>query len=93
MSKVIAMTVSMPPGLKAMVDERIASGEYTCVSEYIRELIRRDQPTRRKARAAPPPKVTSEQDAAEKAKRSQESFDRFYREVFSLDTDQDELGL
>lgn len=41
------MNISLPDPLKAFVDAQIAAGRYGSVSEYIRELIRKDE--RRKA--------------------------------------------
>ena len=37
------MNVSLPGPLKAFVDEQVAGGAYGTSSEYVRELIRRDQ--------------------------------------------------
>lgn len=37
------MNISLPQSLKAYVDERVASAGYGTSSEYVRELIRRDQ--------------------------------------------------
>ncbi len=37
------MNVSLPRGMKAFIDERLAGDEYGTVSEYVRELIRADQ--------------------------------------------------
>ena len=37
------MNVSLPDALKAFVDERVSGGGYGTNSEYVRELIRRDQ--------------------------------------------------
>ncbi len=37
------MNVSLPDGLKAFVDEQVAEQHYGSTSEYIRDLIRRDQ--------------------------------------------------
>jgi antitoxin ParD1/3/4 len=42
------MNISLPDPLKQFVDAQIASGRYSSVSEYIRELIRQDET--RKAR-------------------------------------------
>jgi antitoxin ParD1/3/4 len=41
------MNVSLPENLKTYVEERVASGDYGTVSEYLREFIREDK--RRKA--------------------------------------------
>lgn len=41
------MNISLPEPLKQFVDEQMAGGRYSSVSEYIRELIRADE--RRKA--------------------------------------------
>lgn len=37
------MNVSLPEEMKAYVDRRVAAGSYQSSSEYVRELIRRDQ--------------------------------------------------
>ena len=37
------MNISLPESLKAFVDGRIEDGSYGTSSEYLRELIRRDQ--------------------------------------------------
>ena len=38
-----SMNVSLPEPLKRFVDGQIASGRYSSVSEYVRELIREDE--------------------------------------------------
>lgn len=43
------MNISLPEPLKHFVDGQIASGRYSSVSEYVRELIRDDE--KRKATA------------------------------------------
>jgi antitoxin ParD1/3/4 len=37
------MNVSLPDELKSFVDERVDNGGYGSTSEYVRDLIRRDQ--------------------------------------------------
>jgi len=37
------MNISLPEPLKQFVDEQIAAGRYSSVSEYVRELIRDDE--------------------------------------------------
>lgn len=37
------MNISLPETLKVFVDERVANAGYGTSSEYLRELIRRDQ--------------------------------------------------
>ena len=37
------MNISLPEPLKEFVDSQIASGRYSSVSEYVRELIREDE--------------------------------------------------
>ncbi len=37
------MNVSLPDPLKEFVDDQVASGRYSSVSEYVRELIREDE--------------------------------------------------
>lgn len=38
-----SMNISLPDPLKQFVDAQIASGRYSSVSEYMRELIREDE--------------------------------------------------
>ncbi len=38
-----SMNVSVPESMRDWVQSRIESGEYTSVSDYVRDLIRRDQ--------------------------------------------------
>lgn len=42
------MNVSLPDLLKKHVDDRVASGEYASASDYIRDLIRKDDEAKRK---------------------------------------------
>ncbi len=37
------MNVSLPDLMKAWVEEQIKTGQYSNVSDYVRDLIRRDQ--------------------------------------------------
>ena len=37
------MNISLPDALKAFVDEQVSQRGYSTSSEYVRELIRRDQ--------------------------------------------------
>lgn len=39
------MSFALPEALRSYIDERVRSGEYGNTSEYLRELIRRDQQT------------------------------------------------
>ncbi len=43
-----SMNVSVPEAMRAWVQRRIESGEYTSVSDYVRDLIRRDQDVRQR---------------------------------------------
>jgi antitoxin ParD1/3/4 len=42
----VSMNVSLPDRMKDWVEERIKDGCYATVSDYVRELIRRDQEQR-----------------------------------------------
>jgi antitoxin ParD1/3/4 len=44
------MSFAIPPALRSFVDERVSSGQYGNTSEYLRELIRRDQEDQAKKR-------------------------------------------
>ena len=37
------MNISLPDTLKSFVDEQVSQGGYSTSSEYVRELIRKDQ--------------------------------------------------
>lgn len=43
MTAVSTMNVSLPDDLKTFVDERVGHGGFGSTSEYVRDLIRRDQ--------------------------------------------------
>lgn len=50
-TKTPTMNVSLTDALRAVVDERLRSGLYGNASEYVRELIRRDEEGARQLRA------------------------------------------
>jgi antitoxin ParD1/3/4 len=37
------MNVSLPEGLKSWAERRVAEGRYSSTSDYVRDLIRRDE--------------------------------------------------
>lgn len=37
------LNISIPPALKNWVDARVAEGRYSSASDYVRDLLRRDQ--------------------------------------------------
>lgn len=45
-----SMNISLPEPMKEFVDERVESGGYGSASEYIRELVRKDQKERAQER-------------------------------------------
>ena len=61
------MNISLPQALKSFVDQQVTSRGYSSSSEYVRELIRKDQ-DRQHLRglllkgAASPPAVTADAD-------------------------------
>ena len=44
------MSFALPESMRAYIDARVASGHYGNTSEYIRDLIRKDQAEEAKAR-------------------------------------------
>ncbi len=44
------MNISLPETMKAFVEEQVDSGVYGSASEYVRELVRRDQKERAQTR-------------------------------------------
>ena len=45
------MNVSLPDGLKNWAEARVAEGRYSSTSDYVRDLMRRDQDAEAKRRA------------------------------------------
>jgi antitoxin ParD1/3/4 len=37
------INISVPPALKDWIDKRMSDGRYTSPSDYVRDLVRRDQ--------------------------------------------------
>ena len=37
------LNISIPPALKSWIDGRVAEGRYSSASDYMRDLVRRDQ--------------------------------------------------
>lgn len=44
------MNIALPEAMKSFVQERVAEGGYSSVSEYVRDLIRADQKRRHEER-------------------------------------------
>ncbi len=44
------MNVSIPDKLKSWAEQRVAEGRYSSASDYIRDLVRRDQENEEKLR-------------------------------------------
>lgn len=45
------MNVSLPEGLKSWAEARVAEGRYSSTSDYVRDLMRRDQDNEQRRRA------------------------------------------
>ena len=61
------MNISLPESLKSFVDQQVTSRDYSSSSEYVRELIRKDQDRQRLRGlllegAASPQSVTADTD-------------------------------
>ena len=41
------MNISLPDSLKSFVDAQVSGGDYTSSSEYVRELLRKEQDRKR----------------------------------------------
>ena len=50
-SRMAQMNVSLPEGLKAWAESRVAEGRYSSTSDYVRDLMRRDQEYAERLRA------------------------------------------
>ena len=42
-SHMAQLNISIPPALKSWIDHRITEGRYSSASDYMRDLVRRDQ--------------------------------------------------
>ena len=79
------MNVSLPAGLRDWVQTRIDSGKYASVSDYVRDLIRRDQEaTRHQLRVEDVRKSIEESRVRGKASPAAEVFDKLERRLKSL---------
>ena len=47
MAAISTMNIALPEPLRAYVADRVEAGEYSTTSEYVRELIRKDQQEQR----------------------------------------------
>ncbi|MDJ0616018.1 MAG: type II toxin-antitoxin system ParD family antitoxin [Calothrix sp. MO_192.B10] len=45
-----SINISLPDGMRAYVEEQVADGGYSTISEYFRELVRQDQKRKAKER-------------------------------------------
>ena len=68
------MNISLPEALKSFVDDQVGVRGYSTSSEYIRELIRKDQDRQRLRGlllegAASPPAVTADADYFDRLRR------------------------
>lgn len=78
MSSTTTMSFALPETLRAYIDQRVRSGQYGNTSEYLRDLIRRDQEAQAMKRlrelleeglASGPPTELNESDVAAIRKR------------------------
>tara|TARA_R110000823_G_scaffold274698_1_gene393528 strand:- start:51 stop:299 length:249 start_codon:yes stop_codon:yes gene_type:complete len=44
------MNISLPEGLKSWIEARVAEGRYSSSSDYVRDLVRREQEAEEKRR-------------------------------------------
>ena len=48
-----SMNIALPDQMKAWIEEQIAAGRYVSASDYVRDLVRRDQERRQKPTQPP----------------------------------------
>jgi antitoxin ParD1/3/4 len=70
------MNISLPDRLKSWAESRVADGRYSSTSDYVRDLMRRDQDASQaiarlqalvdEGRASPPSDITIEEIIAER---------------------------
>lgn len=69
------MNVSLPQQMKDWVDEQVATGRYANASDYVRDLVRRDQ-----ARAASIAKLQALVDEGRASGISDKTLDQIFEE-------------
>lgn len=42
-NRMAQLNISIPPALKSWIDHRVTEGRYSSASDYMRDLVRRDQ--------------------------------------------------
>ena len=73
------MNISLPESLKQFIDEHVAKGGYSTVSEYIRALVRDDQ--KRKAQERLETLLLEGLESGEPTEMTKENWDEIRREV------------
>ena len=72
------MNISLPESMKHFVDEQVAAGAYSTVSEYIRALVREDQ--KRKAQERLEALLLEAFESGEPAEMMQDDWEQIRRE-------------
>jgi antitoxin ParD1/3/4 len=73
------MNISLPESLKQFIDEHVAKGGYSTVSEYIRALVRDDQ--KRKAQERLETLLLEGLESGEPTEMTKENWDEIRREA------------
>jgi antitoxin ParD1/3/4 len=73
------MNISLPESLKQFIDEHVAKGGYSTVSEYIRALVRDDQ--KRKAQERLEALLLEGLESGEPTEMTKENWDEIRREA------------
>jgi len=73
------MTISLPPSLKAKVDDLITRGDYGTASEYFRDLVRQD--IKRRIQAELESRLLESLDSGEPTPLTKKDFDDIRSEV------------
>ena len=73
------MNVALPESMKEFVQQQVAAGGYSSVSEYVRELIRTDQKS--KARAALEAEVLKGLSGGDSTPMTEEDWDSIREEI------------
>ena len=76
--KTTVVSISMPQSMRLFVERQTEDDGYASVSEYLRELIRREQ----KASKKPRPQAPEPARSSEKEEMSRADYEEFRRKVF-----------
>lgn len=78
------MNISLPQSMRDWVEKRIETGQYASASDYVRDLIRRDQATERQLGVEDIKRSIEEARLSGKSLPAEDVFDRIEAKIHAL---------